>query len=111
MNQTPNTQEERFATLVEKFADNPDVTPPPGGKRFGDDSLKFHEKIFAMLVKGRFVVKLPKERVDELIASGVGEPFIMRGRTMKEWVAIQSTSPDEWLNFSREAMTFVASLL
>ena len=64
-----------------------------------------------MLVQGKLVVKLPKPRVDALIASGDGERFDPRhdGRLMKEWVAVESTSEEEWLPLAREAMEFVAS--
>ena len=109
------TPEERFATIVEAFRSNQNVTPPTdelqSKKRFGSSGLKIHNKIFAMLVKGKLVVKLPKPRVDALIASGDGEPYDPRhdGRLMKEWVSITSTSEEEWLLLAREAMEFVAS--
>ena len=105
------TPEERFATIVEELLNNPDVTPPSGGKGFGSSALKIQNKIFAMLVRGNLVVKLPKPRVEALISSGDGERFDPRhdGRLMKEWVSIEPTSEEEWLNLSREAMEFVAS--
>jgi hypothetical protein len=115
MNHPPTTPEERFATIVEALLSNPDVTPPADGpqskKRFGSSELKIHDKIFAMLVKGRLVVKLPKPRVDALIASGAGERFDPRhdGRLMREWVSVEPTSEEGWLPLAREAMEFVAS--
>jgi hypothetical protein len=39
------------------------------------------------------VVKLPRERVDDLIAQGVGRPFAPAGRMFREWVAIPKTRP------------------
>ena len=115
MNHPPITPEERFATLVEGLRSLPGVTPPSHGtqskKGFGSSELKIHDKIFAMLVKGKLVVKLPKSRVDALVASGDGERFDPRhdGRLMKEWVTIEPTSEEGWLELSREAMEFVAS--
>ncbi|MDQ6662378.1 MAG: TfoX/Sxy family protein [Chloroflexota bacterium] len=109
------TPEERFATIVEALLSHPDVTPPSDGsqskKGFGESALKIHNKIFAMLVKGKLVVKLPKPRVDALIASGDGEPFDPRhdGRLMKEWVSVEPTSEEGWLPLAKEAMEFVAS--
>lgn len=79
--------EERFATIVGEFLSNVDVTPPSDGNGFGSSGLKFNNNIFAMLVRGRLVVKLPRARVDELVASGDGEPFNPRHdgrRFMKE---------------------------
>ena len=115
MSHPPITPEERFATLVEELLSNPEVTPPSDGpqskKGFGSSGLKIHHKIFAMLVRDKLVVKLPKPLVDALIASGKGERFDPRhdGRLMKEWVAVESTSEEEWLPLAREAMEFVAS--
>ncbi len=115
MSHPPTNPEERFATIVEALLSNPDVTPPSDGsqskKEFGSSGLKIHNKIFAMLVRDKLVVKLPKPRVDALIASGTGERFDPRhdGRLMKEWVAVESTSEEEWLPLAREAMEFVAS--
>jgi hypothetical protein len=111
MSHPPITPEERFATIVEALLSNPDVTPPSDGKRFGSSGLRIHNKIFAMLVGGKLVVKLPKPRVDALIASGAGERFAPRhdGRLMKEWVTVEPMAEEGWLNLSREAMEFVAS--
>ena len=105
------TAEERFATIVEELLSNLDVTPPSEGKGFGSSGLKIQNKIFAMLVRGKLVVKLPKPRVDALIASGDGERFDPRqdGRLMKEWVAVEPTFEEGWLPLVREAMEFVAS--
>lgn len=72
MSHSTDTPEERFAALVEEFLSNPDVTPPGGieGKKgFGSSELKVHGKMFAMLSQGRLVVKLPKARVDALVAA------------------------------------------
>ena len=111
MSHPPITPEERFATIVEALLSNPDITPPSDAKGFGSSGLKIHNKIFAMLVKGKLVVKLPKPRVDALIAKGVGERFDPRqdGRLMKEWVSVEPSSEEAWLDLSREAMEFVAS--
>ena len=115
MSLSPGTPEERFATVVEEFLGNPDVTPPSDGtqsrKSFGSSGLKVHDKIFAMLVRDRLVVKLPKSRVDALIASGDGERYDPRhdGRLMKEWLVVEATSDVEWLPLVKEAMEFVAS--
>jgi len=63
MSHPPITPEERFATIVEALLSNPDVTPPSDGpqskKGFGSSGLRINNKIFAMLVKDKLVVKLP----------------------------------------------------
>ena len=59
---------------------------------------------------GRFVVKLPKARVDALVATGVGEHFdASRGRPMKEWLEVRSESTEEWLQLARESLEFVGT--
>ena len=80
------------------------------GKMFSSKSvLNVNGRIFAMLVKGRFVAKLPKERVDALVASGAGDYFDPgHGRLMKEWVALADSSPS-WVALAKEAYTFVKS--
>lgn len=115
MSHTSITPEERFATIVEECLSNPDVTPPAdetqSKKNFGSSGLKIHNKIFAMLVRGKLVVKLPKARVDALVASGDGERYDPRhsGRLMKEWITVEPASQMEWLPLAKEAMEFVAS--
>ncbi len=115
MNYPSSAPEELFATIVEEFLSNPDVTPPSDGtqskKAFGSSALKIRNKIFAMLAGGKLVVKLPRSRVDALLASGDGEPFDPRknGQLMKEWVTIEPTSAEKWLSLAQEAMEFVAS--
>ena len=110
MSQQTVTPEERYAALVEEFLGDTDVEQ--SGKGFGSDALKVRGKIFAMLSsQGRLVVKLPRQRVDALVASGDGERFDPRrdGRVMKEWLALAPTSPLEWLPLAQEARAFVAS--
>lgn len=113
MSQSSSDPEERFAALVEAFLSNPDVTPPEGPaaqQRFGSSGLRIHGRIFAMLARGKLVVKLPKPRVDALVASGDGERFDAgKGRPMKEWLSLDPSSEQEWLALAREALAFVAA--
>ena len=97
--------EESFDRIVEAFAKDAEVS---FGRLFASDGLKVHGKIFAMLVRGNLVVKLPKARVDALVAAKQGERFDPgHGRLMKEWVVIEPGA-GEWLALAREARTFVA---
>ena len=110
----PVTPEVRYATIVEALLGSQDVTQSSEvtgpTKRFGSSALKIDNKIFAMLVEGRLVVKLPRRRVDALVASGDGDRFDPgHGRLMKEWLALKPTSEEAWLPLAREAMDFVAS--
>ncbi len=102
------TTEERYAVLVEELLGRPGIVQ--NGKGFGASALKARGKIFAMLsARGEFVVKLPVERVDALVASGDGERFDPgRGRKMKEWLALAPASPLDWASLAAEALAFVA---
>jgi hypothetical protein len=95
----------RFAPVVDAFAKDGQVTY--GGKGFGATGLKVNGKIFAMFSKGKFVAKLPKERVNELVRLGKGEYFDPgHGRLMKEWVALGGATTS-WVALAREAHDFV----
>src|SRR5215831_16450188 len=61
------------------------------GTLFSSYGLKVEGKIFAMFGRSGFVVKLPKQRVDELVSAGKGVRFEPGpGRVMKEWAAFKS---------------------
>jgi TfoX/Sxy family transcriptional regulator of competence genes len=94
-----------FVPVADAFAKDPKVSL---GKMMASVGLKVNGKIFAMFVRGEFVAKLPKERVTELVSSGVGKQFDPRrdGRVMKEWVSIAGKKPT-WVKLAREAYAFV----
>jgi TfoX/Sxy family transcriptional regulator of competence genes len=100
---------DRFQTVIETYANAPDVSI---GKMFGSTGLQANGKIFAMLVKGKLVVKLPKTRVDELVAMGHGSPFDPgHGRLMKEWVSVEVTGDEtEWTTLVELAKVFVSNV-
>ncbi len=76
---------------------------------FGDNGKKVGGKLYALDVRGALVVKLPKARVDELVAAGKGARFEPRpGRVMKEWLVV--TAPRRaWPALEEEAHAFVAA--
>jgi hypothetical protein len=102
---TGGQAEEAFAKVTRAFANDTDVS---FGRLFASDGLKVHNRIFAMLVRGSLVVKLPKARVDALVAARRGDRFDPgHGRLMKEWVVIGPGDAD-WLSLAKEARRFVA---
>jgi hypothetical protein len=96
-----------FQPIVDAFAQDKDVSR---ALRFSTSSvLSVKGKIFAMMVKGRFVAKLPRDRVDDIVTAGFGVPFDPgHGRLMKEWVSVDAKGPP-WLELAREAHRFVKS--
>jgi hypothetical protein len=55
------------------------------------------------------VVKLPVARVNELIQSGVAEPFAPAGRPFREWACVDSGRAEIWSSLLDEALAFVAA--
>jgi hypothetical protein len=99
-----------FAVLVDAFADRPGVTPPAeGDSRFGSAALQVNGAIFAMVTRGRLVVKLPSRRVAALVDAGTGVPFdANRGLPMKQWLTVAGTDAATWRALTEEAYAFVA---
>jgi hypothetical protein len=109
------TPEERYAAIVDALLDASDARQgaeiDPTKKGFGSaGQLRIGGKIFAMLVRGRLVVKLPRTRIDGLIAAGEGERFDPgRGRLMQEWFSLGPSADSSWLLLANEALAFVGS--
>src|SRR5580704_6927857 len=98
---------ERYLDLVDDLMGIEGVTPPPGGRGFGRGSLRYHGKIFAMLVRGRLVLKLPAARVTALIAAGEGVAFdANKGTAMREWLSLAPQADRDWLSLATEALAF-----
>jgi hypothetical protein len=96
---------DRYADLVDELAGVEGVTPPEGGSGFGRSALKFRRKIFAMLVRGRLVLKLPAQRVDALVAAGAGVHFGReQGHAHEGVVSLDPEADLDWLALAREAL-------
>jgi TfoX/Sxy family transcriptional regulator of competence genes len=105
----PASPEERYGSLVDELLSSTDATLSDK-KGFGSSGLWVGGRLFAMLVEDRLVVKLPRQRVEALIAAGEGERFDPgHGRLMKEWLTVAPTSEERWLPLASEALEFVAS--
>ena len=103
------TPEERYEDLVDEFTGMDGVTPPAGGSGFGRGALRYRRKIFAMFVRGQLVVKLPAQRVDELVANGYGQRFdANKGTPMKEWFSLDPEAELPWPPLAREALGFAS---
>jgi hypothetical protein len=57
---------------------------------------------------GDLIVKLPRDRVQQLIHAGAGKPFAPAGRTFGEWIVIDDRDPARWAGLIDEARVFVA---
>ena len=102
----------RYSAVVDELLKCADVTKgSPSKKGFGSEALQLKGKIFAMLSSQRhFVVKLPRDRVDGLVAAGRGSRFDPgHGRLMKEWFVCGPGLERDWIALAREALSYRAT--
>lgn len=101
----PRQMDPAFAPVADAFAGRRDVE---SGFMMSSFGLKTKKKLFAMHWRGQLVVKLPRERVDALVAARAGTRFAPgHGRVMKEWIAVPAGAAD-WIALAREAHRFVS---
>jgi len=79
----------RHEAIVNALISDPEVTMLKA-RMFEGQALKTGGKTFAIIVNGKFVVKLPKQRVDALVGSGSGKRFDTgHGKVLREWLAVE----------------------
>jgi TfoX/Sxy family transcriptional regulator of competence genes len=90
-----------YREVVEALLADPEVTET---QMMGMPALKRGSKMFGGLYEGELVVKIGRERAQELIASGRAAPFDPsgRGRAMKDWAVVHAPH-DDWLALAGEA--------
>ncbi len=74
---------------------------------FGFKCLRVDGQFVGMPADDSLWVKLPADRVVELIDSGVGEVCAPSGRPFKEWVGIRALDETLWLSLLNESIEFV----
>jgi hypothetical protein len=102
------TTEEMFAAVAGRLvADNPRLEQ---ARMFGSIGLRTESGKFAGFARrDELVVKLPADRVAELLATGEGAVFDAgRGRPMREWVVLHPGDERELERYLLEAREFVA---
>ena len=100
-----------FDSLTKDFLSDQKVSQ---SKMFGSPGLKISGKVFAFLMNGNLVLKLPEKQVDALVAVKEGKQFghiFAPGnwRPMKQWVVVTSTDRTTWVKLAQNAKDFVAS--
>jgi TfoX/Sxy family transcriptional regulator of competence genes len=96
--------DERWQELV-AAAEGGNVTR---GTMFGSQGLRTGKKYFAIWWHEQLVVKLPPQRLSELVDAGSGHLFEpMPGRTMNGWLLVQPQT--EWDPLVAEARAHVES--
>ena len=79
------------------------------GTMMGFPCLRVNGQFFASLERetNNLIVKLPADRVKELVSNEDGLAFAPNGRTFREWVAIEKPDEARWNAFLQEARAFV----
>jgi hypothetical protein len=95
-----------FEAIADRLLSERGVTHGTG---FGTSpGLRVQGRIFAMLARKEFVVKLSATRCAELLATGIARPFTRgQGRPLKEWTVISDAAESDWFTLAQEALTFV----
>ena len=104
----PQTDEAVFWELIDELmVDDPRIEE---GTIMGGRCARVSGEFLGLVdFKGSgLVVKLPRERVEELIDQGVGQPFAPAGKVFKEWVSIPSRDRRRWRSLLRKGVAFVA---
>jgi hypothetical protein len=60
---------------------------------------------------GRLIVKLPSDRVAELVSAGTGDQFAPAGKVFREWIAVPTIHRQLWRTLLAEAVTFARTTL
>ena len=96
--------EDTWEDLVERTRGGT-VTP---GSMFGCQGLRTGRKFFAIWWHEQLVVKLPADRLQDLVAAGEAEMFEpMEGRRMNGWAVLRGTAG--WDPLVTEARTWTES--
>ncbi len=112
----------KFRTLPVMHADNElatilsstleDLPQAEVERKANHISFLIGQKVFAYTQGGKVVMKLPKERVEELNGRKNISTLVMGKRVMKKWIVIEHEKPEEYkeeLALFKETMTFVSS--
>ena len=95
-----------YEELRAHFASFDDVEVTSGR---GAQGIKMGTKMFVMFHKGQLLVKLPPDRVIEVIASGDGQPHDPgTGTPMKNRVLIPDTKKSLWIAYCEESRQYEA---
>lgn len=105
---TPEEHEGRFWELAEPMLDHAGVTR---STMMGFPCLRIDGQFFGSFDRntGDLVVKLPEDRVDQLVDAGKAHSFAPAGKRFREWAAVSPSRRRSWPALLEEALAFVAA--
>jgi hypothetical protein len=95
-----------YREVVEALLTDPAVSE---AQMMGMPAVKLGSKMFGGFFDGNLVVRIGRERVEDLISSGRALPFDPSGRDrpMKDWAQVPEPNA-EWLALATEAKAFAS---
>ncbi len=102
-------KEATFWDLAEDLMSDPRIQR---STMMGFPCLRIDGKFFASIHSKThdLIVKLPAERVHELVESGAAAPFAPAGKVFREWVSLETPDAERWGDLLVQARDFVAEL-
>lgn len=106
---TPDEHEARFWAVAEPLLERAGVSR---STMMGLPCLRIDGRFFASFDRstGDLLVKLPEDRVDQLVAAGRAHAFAPAGRRFREWAAVEPARRRSWPSLLDAALAFVAEL-
>lgn len=103
---TPQAKKDLYQRLARELMADPAVTQ---ATMMGLPCLRLNGAFFAALDRttSNLIVKLPADRVADLIARGIGSTFAPNNRPFREWVAVTRLDQSTWADVLSEAKAFV----
>ena len=103
---TTSPGEVEFWSLAEPLLERPGVSR---STMMGLPCLRVDGAFFVSCDRrtGHLLVKLPQERVEDLVAAGRAEPFAPAGRRFRQWAAIPHAQAPDWPALLDDALAFV----
>lgn len=100
-----------FEKLARSLGVGPVTKPadPIRPQRMNANAFCVRNRVFAMRVGDDLVLKLPPNRVVELIQTRVAVPNVVGGRAMKEWATLRPETEKKWLALARESLDYVCN--
>jgi hypothetical protein len=84
-----------MAAIIEALSD--------GSTKLGHHGLTVNGKLFARFVEGTLVVRLPEDRIAELVAAGIGTRC--DASRLRHWLKVTS-SKASWIDLASQARAF-----
>ena len=97
---------ELFWAIADELTEHPAIEE---GTMMGTRCLRVNGDFLAMVYHktDSLIVKLPADRVTELVDAGVSEPFAPNGRVFKEWTSVPDRNETLWRQLLTEGKQFL----